>query len=75
MAIKQLPKIKLPKINIAALQRVLLGQFRGLDTRDPASWPVVPRGALCLALMAGIVAVLWFTWLNGSDAELEAEQK
>jgi type IV pilus assembly protein PilO len=70
MAIKQLPKIK-----VAALQQALLGQFRGLDTRDPASWPALPKGALCLALLAGIVVALWFTWLNGSDAELEAEQK
>jgi len=70
MAIKQLPKIK-----VAALQQALLGQFRGLDTRDPASWPALPRGALCIALLAAIVAALWFAWLNGSDAELEAEQK
>jgi type IV pilus assembly protein PilO len=70
MAIKQFPKI-----NVAALQHALLGQFRGLDTRDPASWPALPKGALYLALMAAIVAALWFTWLNGSDAELEAERK
>jgi len=70
MATKQLPKI-----NFAALQQALLGQFRGLNTREPASWPVLPRGALCLALMVAIVAALWFTWLNGSDVELEAEQK
>jgi type IV pilus assembly protein PilO len=75
MANKQLPQIKLPKIDIAALQQTLFGQFRGLDTRDPASWPVLPRGVLCLALMAAIVVALWFAWLNGSDAELEAEQK
>lgn len=64
-----------PKIDIAAAPRALLGQFRGLDTRDPASWPPVPRAALCLALLAGIVVALWFAWLNSSDAELEAEQK
>jgi type IV pilus assembly protein PilO len=75
MAMKQLPKIKLPKLNFAAVQQALLSQFRGLDTRDPASWPILPRGALCLALLAGIVTALWFAWLNGSDAELEAEQK
>ena len=66
---------KLPKINVAALQQALLGQFQGLDTRDPASWPALPRGALFLTVMAAIVVALWFTWLNGSDAELEAEQK
>ncbi len=64
-----------PKIDIAAAPRALLGQFQGLDTRDPASWPPVPRAALCLALLAGIVVALWFAWLNSSDAELEAEQK
>jgi len=70
MATKQIPKI-----NFVAAQQALLGQFRGLDTRDPASWPAAPRAALCLALVAGIVTALWFAWLNSSDAELEAEQK
>lgn len=65
---------QIPKINVARVQHALLGQFRGLDTRDPASWPVLPRAALCLALLAGIVVAMWFVWLNGSDAELEAEQ-
>jgi type IV pilus assembly protein PilO len=62
-----------PKINAAGLQQALMGQFRGLNPNDPASWPLVPRIALCLALMAAIVVALWFVWLNGSDAELEAE--
>jgi type IV pilus assembly protein PilO len=66
---------KLPKINFAAMQQSLVAQFRGLDTSDPASWPALPRAALCLLLLAGIVTALWFVWLNGSDAELEAEQK
>jgi type IV pilus assembly protein PilO len=65
---------QIPKIDVARVQHALLGQFRGLDTRDPASWPVLPRAALCLALLAGIVVAMWFVWLNGSDAELEAEQ-
>jgi type IV pilus assembly protein PilO len=64
-----------PKFNAAAAQQALLGQFRGLDARDPASWPAVPRAALCLALLVGIVVALWFAWLESSDAELEAEQK
>ena len=34
----------------------------------------MPRVALCLALMAVIVAALWFAWLTGSDDELEAER-
>lgn len=70
MATKQLAKI-----DAAALQRALLGQFQGLDTKDPSSWPVLPKVALCLALMAGIVVALWFVWLEASSEELQAEQK
>jgi len=65
----------IPKINFAALQQAVVGQFKGLNPNDPSSWPLVPRMTLYLALMAAIVIALWFTWLNGSDAELEAEQK
>jgi type IV pilus assembly protein PilO len=63
-----------PKINTAALQQALVGQFRGLNPNDPASWPVVPRILLCLALMGAIVAGLWFAWLSTSDEELDAER-
>jgi type IV pilus assembly protein PilO len=66
---------KSPKINVAALQESVLGQFRGLNPRDPASWPAVPRAALFLAVMAAIVVALWFAWLEASDTELEAERK
>lgn len=64
----------LPKIDFAALQGQVLGQFRGLNPNDPASWPVVPRYALCVALMAAIVVALWFVWLSNSDSELTAER-
>ena len=70
MATKQNPKFK-----AAALQEALLGQFRGLSPRDPASWPALPRAALCLVLLAAIVVALWFAWLESSDAELEEERK
>jgi type IV pilus assembly protein PilO len=64
-----------PKFNFAAAQQALVGQFRGLNPNDPASWPLLPRATLCLALMAAIVVALWFVWLTGSNDELEAEQK
>jgi len=63
-----------PKINTAALQQALAGQFKGLNPNDPASWPAVPRILLCLVLMGAIVAGLWFAWLSTSDDELEAER-
>jgi type IV pilus assembly protein PilO len=62
-----------PKIDMAALQNALTGQFKGLNPNDPSSWPLLPRAALCLFLMGMIVVALWFVWLSGSNDELEAE--
>jgi type IV pilus assembly protein PilO len=66
---------KLPKFNGAALQQAIVGQFRGLNPNDPSSWPILPRAAMCLLLMAAIVVALWFVWLNSADEELQKEQK
>jgi type IV pilus assembly protein PilO len=46
------------------LQEQVTGQFKGLNPNDPASWPAVPRYALCVALMVVIVVALWFVWLE-----------
>jgi type IV pilus assembly protein PilO len=64
-----------PRFDGAALKQALTGQFRGLNPNDPPSWPILPRLALCLALMAGIVAALWFLWLTNVDEELQKEEK
>lgn len=65
--------VKVPKVNFAGLQQKVMSQFRGLNPNDPASWPLVPRMAVCLALMGLIVVALWFVWLNGSAEQLEQE--
>ena len=64
----------LPTVDFAALGAKIQGQFRGLNPNDPASWPVVPRVALNIALMAAIVVALWFVWISGTAEELEQEQ-
>ena len=66
---------KTSKFDFAASQQALVSQFKGLNPNDPSSWPLVPRAALCLVLMAGIVIGLWFLWLSSSDEELEARRK
>jgi len=50
----------------------LLAQFRNLNTRDPGSWPALPKLALLLALLVGILVVAYFfDWQDQLDA-LEA---
>ena len=63
------------KIDFSAIQQKIAGQFRGLDPNDPASWPAIPKAALCLAATAAVVAALWFVWLTESADELEAERQ
>ncbi len=62
------------KIDFVALQETLLGQFRGLDPKDPSMWPAVPRYCAFAAVIIAVVAGLWFAWLSDSELELQAEQ-
>ncbi len=62
------------KIDVAAALRGLGDQFRNLNPNDPASWPPVPRYALCLAVTAMVLVGLWFVWLTNSNDELESER-
>ncbi len=67
--------LKLPnKPDILALQGKLLAQFRNLDPKNPANWPAAPRYLMFVAIAVAVVVVLWFVWLNSSEAELVAEQ-
>jgi type IV pilus assembly protein PilO len=62
------------RLDIGDLKEQIAAQFRGLNPNDPASWPLVPKLALCLAVTVAIVAALWFVWLTNSADELEAKQ-
>ena len=61
-------------IDFAALQEKLLGQFQGLDPKEPSTWPAVPRYSAFVAVIVVVVAGLWFAWLNASEADLASEQ-
>ena len=61
-------------MDFLALQTKLKAQFAGLDANNPASWPAVPRYALCGVVAIVVVVALWFVWLSASDEELTAEQ-
>ena len=64
----------LRSLDFAALQGQLLDQFRNLDPRNPVAWPAVPRYFLFLFVTLLVIVLLWFVWLEGVDAELEAER-
>lgn len=62
------------KIDFAALQQKLFGQFRNLDPKDPSNWPAWPRHTLFVIVAALVVVALWFVWLTNFADELESEQ-
>ncbi len=64
----------LGSIDFAELQQKLTNQFSGLDPKDPAAWPALPRYALFLFVAVAIVAALWFVWLTGEDDILKQEE-
>lgn len=63
------------KLDTGAAMDRLTAQFKGLNPNDPASWPILPKAALCSLVAVAIVIALWFVWLSSSADELEAEQK
>ncbi len=50
-------------------------QFRNLDSKDPSSWPDLPRYTLYAGIAVAVVVMLWFLWLTDSKDELIAEQE
>lgn len=50
----------------------VLDQFRNLNTRDPGSWPALPKLGLLLLLLVAILAVAYFFDWQGQLEELEA---
>lgn len=65
---------KSSKPDVSESLRKFGAQFQGLDTRDPSSWPAVPRYALFALLAAVVAGALWFFWVQNYADELEAER-
>ena len=68
-------KKKSTNVDVGQSLRAFGDQFRGLDSRDPSSWPAIPRYALFVLVAALVVGLLWFLWLKDFDAELEGERQ
>lgn len=62
------------QIELRVLWDRLRAQFRHLDSRQPETWPAVPRCLLLLSLALLVVGGLWSAWLSSADEELAAER-
>ncbi len=61
-------------IDLRATYARYASQFKGLNTSDPASWPLVPRVTMFIGVAVIIVAALWLLVINSSVDVLQAEQ-
>jgi type IV pilus assembly protein PilO len=49
-------------------------QFRGLNSREPGQWPVLPKLLAWTALAVAVVVLGWFAVLQGAHEELDGER-
>ena len=50
----------------------VVDQFRNLNTRDPGSWPPLPKVLLLVAILVGVLVVAYFIDWQGQLEELDA---
>ena len=66
-------KIQRRSLDFAALQESVRLQFSGLDPNQPATWPILPRAMVLLAVACAVAAGAWYFWVNDFALELEHE--
>lgn len=49
-------------------------QFRGLNSREPGQWPMLPKLLAWAAVMLAMLVLGWFLVLQGAHEELDAER-
>ena len=59
-----------PKITFAWVQ-----QFKNLDSKDPSSWPSLPKVALFGAVVLVTVVLFWFGFLRNFEEDLVREEQ
>ena len=62
-------KLKI-NINFREQLEAVVSQFRYLDSKDPSSWPILPRFSVFIGLVIACLVALWFVWLSDVKAEL-----
>ena len=53
----------------------VLDQFKNLNTRDPGSWPALPKLLLLVGIVVGVLVLAYFVDWQGQLDELEAGRK
>lgn len=62
-------------VNFQEIAETVSRQFQELDSKDPSSWPSLPRYLLLVGITVLCVVALWFVWLSDTVDALTAEQK
>jgi len=53
----------------------VLDQFKNLNTRDPGSWPALPKLLLLVGILVGVLVIAYFIDWQGQLDELEAGRR
>jgi type IV pilus assembly protein PilO len=53
----------------------VLDQFKNLNSRDPGSWPPLPKLLMLVAILAGVLVIAYFLDWQGQLDELEAGRR
>jgi type IV pilus assembly protein PilO len=53
----------------------VLDQFKNLNTRDPGSWPALPKLLLLVGILVGVLVIAYFIDWQGQLEELEAGRR
>lgn len=64
-------KSNTPRIDVGAALSRGAAQFRDLNPKEPGQWPILPKIALCIAVIIGVVGLGWVAVLSDADKTLE----
>jgi type IV pilus assembly protein PilO len=53
----------------------VLDQFKNLNTRDPGSWPPLPKLLMLIGILVGVLVIAYFLDWQGQLEELEAGRR
>jgi len=61
-------------LNVNELFAGVQRQFQNLDSKDPSSWPALPKALLCIFIAVATAVLLWFLHISDYEAQLESER-